>query len=601
MKRTKMRNALCLCLVLLLSACLCFPARGEEITETVDDTMRSWPFSAEIREPYSSVMDSEEILEYKNEDNDLTFMTGPLPYGQITDEEEAASVAYHYVSGTDLDMHWLRTDSCNGVVCYTFQAMEDGLNLRNCYVKIIVSDTGDIWGIASSLPEDMDSILREEPGEDFQQPINLNADYESGVYETTLETRSEETLDISIPVLISPEDGGMYLGDHERRIYCVDSSSLESDDGESPVIQPLCLDNGMDMTGPVITYYRFLQVYDYFVGKGWASPDGNASPCLLMIDFSGESDGNAYYGGFRDGFHYFGFGTNDYASQSIQVIAHEFMHGVSDTNHIGRYENETGALNEAISDLIGSAVEADIMGTTMKEDGWLLNFKTSHQDEYPLFIWDEYYTPSTDTPDQNVNDLGSVHHNANIVNMLAYRQAEAGMTPSERFDYWFLFDLTLTPSTDFPEIAARAAWCAELAGLSGFAPMMEQAVTDLGLQDRSIPDEPRMDHQALVLVDMVWQECDLPGIVTFYNTGAKHEFSTWPMAGTSTAAAVLSEGEYVISIVIHSDPKACFLWNGEDWQPCGQEEIEEARGEADSSCRVILNGGDVAALGDFYE
>lgn len=49
------------------------------------------------------------------------------------------------------------------------------------------------------------------------------------------------------------------------------------------------------------------------------------------------------------------------------------------------YENETGALNEAISDLIGSAVEADIMGKTMEEDGWLLNFKTSHQDEYPLF------------------------------------------------------------------------------------------------------------------------------------------------------------------------------------------------------------------------
>lgn len=601
MKRTKTRKALCLYLVLLLSACLCFPAWGEEIVDPVEDTMHSWPFSSEIREPYSSVMDSEGTLEYRNEENAVTFMTGPLPYGLITDEEEAASVACHFVSETGLDMQWRRTDSCNGVVCYTFQAMEDGLDLRDCYVKIVVSDTGEIWGIASSLPENTDSVLREEPGEDLRQPINLNADYESGMYETMLVTRSEETLDISIPVLISPEDGGRYLGDHERRIYCVDPSSLENDNGESPIIRPLCLDDGMDMTGPVITYYRFLQVYDYFDGKSWPSPDGNAGPCLLMIDFTGESDGNAYYGGFRDGFHCFGFGTNDYASQSIQVIAHEFMHGVSATNHIGRYENETGALNEAISDLIGSAVEADIMGMTMEQDGWLQSFKESHQDEYPLFIWDEYYTPSTDTPDQDVNDLGSVHHNANIVNVLSYRQAEAGMTPSDRFDYWFLFDLTLTPVTDFPEFAARAAWCAELAGLSRFAPMMAQAAADLGLHDRSIPDKPRMDHQALVLVDMVWQERDLPGIVTFYNTGSKRKFSTWPAAGTSTAAAVLAEGEYIISIVIHSDPEACFLWNGEDWQPCGQEEIEKARGEAGRSCRVILNGGDVAALGDFYE
>ena len=237
----------------------------------------------------------------------------------------------------------------------------------------------------------------------------------------------------------------------------------------------------------------------------------------------------------------------------------------------------------------------------MEQDNWLQSFRTSHRDEYPLFVWDEYYTPATDVPDQSVNDLGSVHHNANIVNMLAYRQAEAGMTPAERFDYWFVFDLTLTPVTDFPELAARAAWCAEIAGLSGFAPVMEQAVADLGLHDRSVPDEPRLDHQALVLVDMVWQDSDLPGTVTFYNTASGNEFSTWPMAGTDLAAAVLSEGEYVVSIVIHSDPESCYLWDGEDWQPCAKEEIEAAREETDSSCRLVLNGGDVAGLGNFEE
>ena len=106
MKRTKMRKALCLYLVLLVSACLCFPAWGEESGNSVDDIMRSWPFSAEIREPYSSVMDREGTLEYRNEANDVTFMTGSFPYGLITDEGEAASVACHFVSGTDLDMQW---------------------------------------------------------------------------------------------------------------------------------------------------------------------------------------------------------------------------------------------------------------------------------------------------------------------------------------------------------------------------------------------------------------------------------------------------------------------------------------------------------------
>ena len=601
MKKTIIRKMLCFCLVLLFTACFCLPAWGEGTNDIDRDTMLSWPFSGLIPGTYSPVTDSVETVVYSSENSGMTFMAGRVPYGPAADEEEAASVAAELVPQTSLDMEWVRTDAYGGVVCYTFRAMEEGMQLRNCCVKIIANDAGEILGIASSLPDNTDDIIRDDPDEENRPQAELDADYESAVYEAALETRSEEILEISVPVLVSPEDGGMYLGDRERRVYCVDSASLESGDGENPVIRPLSLDGLPDTASPVITYYRFLQVYDYFAAKGWLSPDGNGGSCILSIDFSGDSNGNAAYGGSGGVFHYFSFGTDDYASQSLQVIAHEFMHGVSAANQIGRYENETGALNEAISDQIGSAVEADIEGWTMEQDNWLQSFRTSHRDEYPLFVWDEYYTPATDVPDQSVNDLGSVHHNANIVNMLAYRQAEAGMTPAERFDYWFVFDLTLTPVTDFPELAARAAWCAEIAGLSGFAPVMEQAVADLGLHDRSVPDEPRLDHQALVLVDMVWQDSDLPGTVTFYNTASGNEFSTWPMAGTDLAAAVLSGGEYIVSIVIHSDPESCYLWDGEDWQPCGQEDIEAARGEADSPCRMVLNGGDVVGLGNFEE
>lgn len=601
MKKTAIRKALCLNLVLLLTACHCFPAWCEATVDIDENTMLSWPFSGKIQDDYSSAMDSDGAIVYSNEENAVTFITGPMPYGLIANEEEAASVADDYVSGSSLDMQLLRADGYNGVICYTFRAMEEGLALRDCYLKIMTNEAGEILGIASSLPENLDDVIRDRPDEPVQPQEKLNADYESGTYEATVETRSGESLDLSIPVLISPEDGSMYLGDMERRIYCVDYSSMESYDDENPILGPLCLENDLYTMGPVITYYRFLQVYDYFVNKGWSSPDGNACPCILVIDFTGEQDGNAAYGGFQDGCHYFFFGADDYASQSLQVLAHEFMHGVSDTNHIGQYANETGALNEAISDMIGTAVEADIEGRTMEQDVWLQGFKNSHRYGYPLFIWDEYYTPSTDTLDQNANDLGSVHHNANIISMLAYCQAEAGMTPADRFDYWFLFDLTLTPATDFPETAARASWCAEIAGLSGFAPVMKQAAEDLGLHDRSIPDEPRMPHQALVLVDMVWQESEQPGIVTFYNVGTEQDFSTWPMAGTNTAAAVLSEGEYIVSITVHSDPETCFLWNGREWLPCGQEEIEKARGEADDSCRVLLGRGDVVTLEDFKE
>lgn len=75
---------------------------------------------------------------------------------------------------------------------------------------------------------------------------------------------------------------------------------------------------------------------------------------------------NAFYAG--DGVMVFGEGlpagftdldgrTWNYLAGALDVFAHELMHGVTDFSSQLIYENESGALNEAISDIIGTGAE----------------------------------------------------------------------------------------------------------------------------------------------------------------------------------------------------------------------------------------------------
>jgi Zn-dependent metalloprotease len=67
---------------------------------------------------------------------------------------------------------------------------------------------------------------------------------------------------------------------------------------------------------------------------------------------------NAAYIG--DGFMFYGDGDGrvfDYLSGALDVIGHELTHGVTDYTSQLDYQDESGALNEAFSDIMGTAIE----------------------------------------------------------------------------------------------------------------------------------------------------------------------------------------------------------------------------------------------------
>jgi thermolysin len=140
---------------------------------------------------------------------------------------------------------------------------------------------------------------------------------------------------------------------------------------------------------------------------------------------------NAFYSG--NGFVTFGVGgpgNRNYAA-GIDVVAHELSHGVTGYTSNLIYQNESGALNEAFSDMMGAAVEFENQqkGAGPARAEWLLGEDVrpsgqpirSLQSPSSLGFPDHYSLKVTTTFDN-----GGVHTNSSIMNHAFYLAIEGG-------------------------------------------------------------------------------------------------------------------------------------------------------------------------------
>jgi hypothetical protein len=116
------------------------------------------------------------------------------------------------------------------------------------------------------------------------------------------------------------------------------------------------------------------------------------------------------------------------------VVAHEFTHAVTDNSSNLIYANESGALNEAMSDIFGAAIEAyrdgSVSANTWKigEEAWTpatagdaLRYMND-----PALAGDYDYYPDRYIGSQ---DNGGVHWNSGIANLAFYLLSEGGTHP----------------------------------------------------------------------------------------------------------------------------------------------------------------------------
>ncbi len=188
--------------------------------------------------------------------------------------------------------------------------------------------------------------------------------------------------------------------------------------------------------------------------------------------------GAAYNNAFWDGSEMI-FGDGDGVlftdfTKSLDVIAHELTHGVTELTAGLEYHNQSGALNESISDVFGSLVKQwagkqtadqadwligaevftpDIGGDalrSMREPGKAYNNPTLGRDPQP-----DNMSKYVNLPDTDDGDNGGVHINSGIPNRAFYLTAIGigGFAWEAPGHIWYTSLQASTPTTNFQEFA----------------------------------------------------------------------------------------------------------------------------------------------------
>jgi vibriolysin len=174
-------------------------------------------------------------------------------------------------------------------------------------------------------------------------------------------------------------------------------------------------------------------VYDYYKARHNRDSFDNAGATITSTVHHKANYVNAFWNGTQ-----MVYGDGDGVQSGplivLDVIGHEITHAVTERSSNLTYANESGALNEGMSDIFGAAIEAyrdgAVTGNTWKigEECWTpgtagdaLRYMNN-----PGLAGDFDYYPTRYT---GTSDNGGVHWNSGIANLAFYLAAAGGTHP----------------------------------------------------------------------------------------------------------------------------------------------------------------------------
>jgi thermolysin len=218
-----------------------------------------------------------------------------------------------------------------------------------------------------------------------------------------------------------------------------------------------------------LTYHYYYQVH------GRHGINNNNLPIKAIVHYAGGTD-NAFWNGNTLMKYFLDPGSYGYQTEAaLDVIAHELTHGVTQFTSDLVYANESGALNEAFSDIMGTAVEFQwqqpgsgfsLADYYMGEDiftnyGYALrNLVNPNGGGNPCHLSQKKVLPNT-----SAGDWGGVHVNATIYGHAFYLLANGGTNPVSTIAvsgigvdkatkiYYVAFTAYLTPGSKFIDAA----------------------------------------------------------------------------------------------------------------------------------------------------
>jgi thermolysin len=176
-------------------------------------------------------------------------------------------------------------------------------------------------------------------------------------------------------------------------------------------------------------------VYDYYKTVHQRNAiDGNNAVIMSTVHYGQQYD-NAFWDPQRQQMAY-GDGDGQYFrafSASLDVIGHELTHGVTSNTSNLQYQNASGALNEAVSDIFGALIEHYYKADNVK------NFTMGEGIALGTVGIRDYVHPSRGQQPSNMSqyvnttqDNGGVHTNSGIVNNAWYLMTMGGTNDSSK-------------------------------------------------------------------------------------------------------------------------------------------------------------------------
>ena len=134
---------------------------------------------------------------------------------------------------------------------------------------------------------------------------------------------------------------------------------------------------------------------------------------------------------------------------ALDITAHELTHGVTSTESNLKYQNESGAINEALSDIFGSGAEAwshsggstsgnPSQGIKPTQNNWTLGETAAQTNNMRRYFYDpqkdgqskdSYQSRNVCQSSSNCPDSGYVHTNSGIMNLAFYLLSQGGTHP----------------------------------------------------------------------------------------------------------------------------------------------------------------------------
>ena len=161
-----------------------------------------------------------------------------------------------------------------------------------------------------------------------------------------------------VPTLLAASSRVVHSADNTETL----PGEVVRSDGDPPV-GDLAVDESFDSSG---------QVLDLFQSQfGRRSIDGRGGAVSITVHYGRDYD-NAFWDGTQ-----LVFGDGDGQiferfTKPMEVMAHEFTHGVTQFTIGLAYQDQPGALNESISDVFASMAKQRILGQTAAEADWLI-------------------------------------------------------------------------------------------------------------------------------------------------------------------------------------------------------------------------------------